>query len=154
MNMNVKNLSTTAKRVQTLGVGYRYEGISTGVYRIEDCLRFEVEELGNEDVFETLNKLYNINTNDIEKVIKWVYSMFKERNIYGLWVSTKIGVEKNYIDENEYSCGPVTLLKYKLPQKGLILSDLDDQGVWFAISEHPDKLLYQEVQSTKYKGIW
>ena len=148
-------LTPTAQEIQTTGIGYRYEGISSGTYPIEQSLLFEVEELCNEDAFETTKNLYGLNFKNTKEITNWVYSLFSGvKTVWGLWVSTKIGVEQNYISKPDYECGPVTILRYTLPDKRLILSDLDADGVWFALETCPDWIPSQEVLSLEYKGIY
>lgn len=148
-------LTPTAKEIQKKGIGYRYEGISSGTYPIEQSLLFEVEELCNEDAFETIKNLYGLNFKNTKEISKWVYSLFKgAETVWGLWVSTQLGIEQTYINQTDYESGLVTILRYELPEKRLILSDLDSEGVWFALETHPDFLSYQEIYSFEYKGIW
>lgn len=154
LNIKKSALSITAKKLETNGFGYRYEGVSTGTYLIQDSLKFEIEELGNEDVFMTLQKLYNINTNNVNEIIRLIYNYFNQQYVYGLWVSTKSNIEKVYIHPSDYEYGDVVLLKYKLPNKRLIISDLDYEGIWYATPVHPDNIPYQEAISKKYKGIY
>ena len=145
-NINLRSLTSTAQHLYKGGSGYRYENISTGVYPIEESLLFEVEELGNDDVFQTIYKLYNKRCKNVKQIIRWIYSFFDNVDIvWGLWVSTKDGVQRYYVPKSDYYNGFVTLTKYQLPPEKLIISDLGDEGTWYATPVYPPFLPTEEI---------
>lgn len=147
---NKNALSKTGKRIERTGIGFRYEGCSTGTYLLKDSLLFEVIELGNVDIFITLQNLYNINTNSINAIINWAQVVLKSDKVYGLWVSTKAGIERNYINDYDYKCGNVEIVRYELPKNRLLLSDLGDEGILYAIPCIPNDLPQSYVKVNKY----
>lgn len=126
--MDAKLLSGTAKRLLKNNTGYRNETISGGEFFLHDVLNYEIEELGNTDIFQTVNLLYGIKFNTHYDIAYWATNMLNSSVAYGLWLTSKQGVKQWYSYD-----GSKTMTEYKLPDRYIILSDLNSEGVLFAI---------------------
>lgn len=144
--------------IQEILVAYRNDTLyGSGVAKLEDIIRFEMEELGNSDTPSTLLdnfKVLRAEGNDIEDLIDIIDSGdFTEDNLgeeeinrnvnllmnvikrtypeakYGLWLGTKDSIDKNY----EGNATAYTI-EYEKPISDLGLSD---QGCLFVYSKHP-----------------
>ena len=144
--------------IQEILVAYRNDTLyGSGVAKLEDIIRFEMEELGNSDIPSTLLdnfKVLRAEGNDIEDLIDIIDSGdFTEdtlgeeeinRNVnllmdvikriypeakYGLWLGTKDSIDRNY----EGNATAYTI-EYEKPISDLGLSD---QGCLFVYSKHP-----------------
>jgi hypothetical protein len=132
----MENYSNTLKELLETKVGYRNDHYSTGHYCIKDVLDFEIIELGNEDIPETVNKFYN--TNNIWQIIFKHFPNVEINKLWGLWLTSKQGVIEYYKGKEEgYN-------SYLIPDNALAISDIDDEGVLFVIDVHPSKLLKEE----------
>ena len=111
-------------------IGYRNDNYSTGHYNIIDVISFEVNELSNDDIFQTCLNLYG--TDDVVSVIENHFNTKNFHNLWGLWLTTEKGVVEHYKGSKEgYEL-------YAIPENALIISDISDEGALFVIDSHPE----------------
>ena len=153
-----ENQDNSNKSILESLIAYRNDALyGSGAAKLEDIIRFEMEELGNSDIPSTLLDNFNVlraEGKDIENLIDLIDSgNFTEDNLgeeeinrnvnllmdvikrmypeakYGLWLGTKDSIDKNYE-------GNATAYKieYEKPISDL---DLSDQGCLFVYSKHP-----------------
>ncbi len=129
---NIPNplLTPSCNELITNMKGYRNDDYSTGHYKILEVISFEVNELGNEDIFQTCLNLYN--TEDVISLIKKHFNTENLDNLWGLWLTTEQGVKDHYKGIEE---GYTT---YSIPDNAFILSDISDEGVLFVLDSHPN----------------
>lgn len=127
-------LSDTAKQIQQSNIGFRNDFLFSGDdYLIQEVLKYEIYELNNDDILDFLN------VDGINDVLKYIKEYFKTNSpIYGYWFTSKAGVKSSYAGDTE----PIS--KFNLPEKYLILSDLDSDGILIA-SETPKSELKQTI---------
>lgn len=137
---SLNNISETAKELLERRIGYRNDGLSTGIYKIKDIIDFETFELGNEDIYDTCEEVWN--TRDPLSVIHKFYGHI---DVYGMWFGRREDILNNYAEDGE-----TEVSRYSIPKKAIILSDLGEEGVLFAFEEHPDNLFLDSeiVQNT------
>lgn len=131
-------LSKTAQILLQNNGGWRNDLLfSSDDYTITDCLNYENNELGNEDVVDFIQQLPgkdNRSLTDMDMAIAAVETFISQQhlnNLYGWWLTTKAACQEIYQDEPDEP-----LSQYQLPQavwsKTLILSDLSTDGLLIA----------------------
>lgn len=113
-------------------VGYRYEGYfsKSNIPSFRDMLEFEINELMNEDIPLTIEKLYDKKVNTIDEIIDFCKDKLNSRFIHYKWLcSSKADARKWYS-----SIGSLKVVYNS--GKMLIISDLEDEGC-LVISDSP-----------------
>lgn len=137
-NVLMKKLSTSATEMLRSGKGYRNNDRGTGYYFIQEIVKYETEELENEDILDTCTLLYGT-TN----VMGLIHEKFGTTKLHGLWLTTLDGVLENYGEED------ITLVTpYKIPSDALIISDLDAEGALFVypVGKHPKESILVTIE--------
>lgn len=130
-----KNLSNTALSIQTSGIGYRNDFLFSGEdYYLTHVLEYELNELGNQDI------LHYTQTKSIQEILTYVdLKLPNHDELFAYWFTSKKGV----IDLYDGGFGePIT--EFELPNKYIILSDLDEDGLMI-VSETPKSALNQTI---------
>jgi len=121
------------KKLIKTRIGYRNENVSHSgkMLPAKKILQYEYEELGNEDILDTLYSQEFIDEPTYEKAILFIDELNKiyEKELYGLWLCSSIkDVKENYPDNYEdYTISEVAV--YKIPKEYVVLSDLGSQGI-------------------------
>lgn len=126
--------SKTAQKIIDSNIGYRNDTLFSGDdYLIQETLKFEIYELDNDDILDYLN------VDGINDVLDYIDKHLPHhKELYAYWFTSKDAVQKLYAGDTE----PIS--EFKLPQKYLILSDLDDEGI-LIVSETPKSELEQSI---------
>lgn len=151
-------LSKEAEQVLETGIGYRCLDQATsdfGEYKPMDVFDDEINNLGNEDIPDTIENLYHnklIKPKDIDIFCKFI---LKSDYYNVIWLtSDPLDAVEYYSDgykrfdnlssaiHNDGTSIPVN--KYILPKKRLLLSDLGNEGQLFAYAENSDNKMYVE----------
>lgn len=140
-------MSTTLTKMYNEKLGFRTENFSgSGIRNLEDVVYFEIKELGNTDILDTMNKLYGIDFYpymDIEDnfsvadesyrdVIELIYSHCEKQfnttrnNLGAIWLTTYDNVEKIYCNQPTDKINMIYIYHNFYP-----ISDLDSDGTLF-----------------------
>lgn len=140
-------MSTTLTRMYNEKLGFRTENFSgSNVRNLEDVVYFEIRELGNTDILDTMNELYGLDFQpfmDIEdentiadecyhKVLEQIFFHLEKQfntsrdNLNAIWLTTYDNVEKIYCQSPNDKINMVDILPNFYP-----ISDLDTDGVLF-----------------------
>lgn len=133
-----KYLSNTAKEIINSNKGYRNNSLyDSGVTCLRDIMEFEINELENEDILDTVSLLYPQaflqpdKYLNIDNILAFVQEKLDadSDDLKGIWLTSKDGVKRNYLNHNEE-----TEISYvDLTNKDyIILSDMDDMGILIA----------------------
>lgn len=126
----MEKLSEVAKELLRTQIGYRNDGLSEGIFTISEIIEYETEELGNEDIYDTCEELYN--TRNPLEVIE---NTFGKEVVYGMWFARKEDILEYYAEDGE-----TEINSYNIPNNAVVISDLGEDGVLFAFIEHPKKI--------------
>lgn len=131
-NSNQQLLSKTAMLLISKNCSWRNDCLFDGDnYLIKDCIQYEYDELGNDDVLN-FNQKFGIKTySELFAAIKDFQASHHIPELFGWWITDKVSCQKYYQDDPSEQ-----LSKYQLPQQDqentLILSDLDCDGILIA----------------------
>jgi hypothetical protein len=147
-------------------VGFRNEAFRGSGERIaRDVIKFEMYDLGNEDIVEFFREHYGfsipyesyqkaleneeITEAEVDQIIDQMFMILKEKfghtNLYCLWLTSLEGVKENYMNEEDMEEDEIVITKYYLPDKVVPISDLEDEGALFVMEIHPDMLETEDV---------
>lgn len=139
--LNYKKLSESAVKLLKSKVGYRRDDFyGSNVIDFIDVVRYEMLELGNEDIPVTISSLYGIDVMDVNiyesfsGIIDFIFKAFninkknyKQNMIKARWFCSDVDhVVDNYI---LYCESEIYVSKYSIPNDIIIASDLDRQGI-------------------------
>lgn len=120
-------LSKTAAQIVATNNGYRNDFLFDGNdHRILDVISYEHAELGNDDIFDFVKKIYHINIiKHPDEFNTWLETIFQTSvdHLFGYWVTTKDSCISLYTDALDDE-----ITKLTLPTNYLILSDLSIDG--------------------------
>lgn len=140
-------MSTTLTKMYNENLGFRTENFSgSGIRNLEDVVYFEIKELGNTDILDTMNELYGIDFYpymDIEDnfsvadesyrdVIELICSHCEKQfnasrdNLGAIWLTTYDWVKKIYSKSSNDQINMIYILDNFYP-----ISDLGVDGVLF-----------------------
>lgn len=120
-------LSKTATQIVTANTGYRNDFLFDGDdHQILAVIAYEHDELGNDDVFDFVKKIYHIDiVKHPDEFKAWLEKVFQTNvtNLFGYWLTSEDNCIELYTDalDNE-------ITKLTLPTNYLILSDLSIDG--------------------------
>lgn len=141
-------LTASAKKIIETGIGYRCEEQSTGYHEPLDILDYEINELGNNDILDTMDDLYNLDTDDIAEIDHFIKSAVKDD--YDLiWLAADpLDTIEFYSDGHQqiasvkdakHSDGtPIEITRYLLPTQNILL--ISDCGVDGQLFAYPSEL--------------
>jgi len=143
----MERYSTELTDILQTKIGYRTEDYSgSGVRDAKEVIRFEIEELGNNDIPEFCQQQYNIPfTEDtfeswlepsedwLESLLVFLRAKLNTDTVSVLWLTKKENIDFYCTEEGEN-----LILAYCLPETMLPISDLGSQGALFALGVHPD----------------
>lgn len=138
--------SQACKNILEADIGYRDENYSgSGVTSLREVITFEMTELCNTDIPETLKEIYDdfpnieISQEDSCKlanfVIDYVEDKLGKSDCKALWLADREGFIENYIDSynlDTYGEDYVDECKVVLPADYCVISDLGSQGILIA----------------------
>lgn len=133
----MSGLSRTLSYMIDTGEGYRNTYCTSGVTKLSEIIRFEMNELGNRDIIDFIGSNYlgyiPSTISDTEYLIKYtlefIANIFKTdpNNLNGVWLTTYQDVlDKYYYKDEENNIIKVYTHKGMLP-----ISDLDRDGALF-----------------------
>ena len=117
--------------------GYRNNNFqNSGITSLKEILNHEVKELGNEDIFDSMKKLYpdfKCDYNSINTKISYTLNFIARylecsiNDINAVWLTTKDNAKKlyTYSDSDIINC-------VKIPKNSMPISDLGCDGILFA----------------------
>lgn len=141
------------------GVGYRNEQFrNSGIINLREIIDFEVLELGNTDIFDTMkilygdngyqlnenNRLKNLLSYKINYTINFLVKMLdciNEDSLCGVWLTTYQNLYK-YIDAD--TCTEIRKV-YIHEQNMIPVSDLGTDGVLFAFNSDDNEYEYELI---------
>lgn len=145
MTPDLKLLTPSARQIIITSTGYRCEEQSTGYHNAQDILDYEINELGNNDIPDTLKRIYHYEYQDINHTLSWIKQQLKTDAIDLIWLAANwqstiefysddhksINKLSQAIDSNN---NPIPIDKYTLPNHNayLLISDCDVDGQLFA----------------------
>ena len=133
MNINFSNISSTLKKIITDMRGFRNNNFqNSGITNLKEIIKYEYNELGNEDIIYTLNKLYGYDTNKntVDEIIDFISLSLSvdSSDLKAVWVTSYTAVEKLYkINKDD----PISVFNFK-DKDWMIISDLDEDGILIA----------------------
>lgn len=138
-----RNLDVMLKQ----GLGFRTEDFSgSGVRKLEDVVYYEIRELGNTDILDTMSELYGLNFKsymDVEdenvvadesyhEVLELIFSFLEKHfntsrdNLNAIWLTTYENVQKIYCRQPNDKINMVYIYHNFYP-----ISDLGSDGTLF-----------------------
>lgn len=145
MKPDLKLLTPSARQIIITRTGYRCEEQSTGYHNAQDILDYEINELGNDDIPDTLKHLYHYEYQDINQTLSWIKQHLQADAIDLIWLAANwqstiefysdghktINKLSQAVDSNN---DPIPIDKYTLPNHNayLLISDCDVDGQLFA----------------------
>lgn len=159
--------SQELKQILNTKIGYRNEGYSgSGETDVRDVIKFEMYELGNEDILDFFKENYGLSVScedyqealeagqiseeEVDEIIDQMmlilHEKFGHKDLSCLWLTTLEGVKSNYL------CGEEYVSQYCLEGITIVpISDLGDQGILLVMDKHPDfipnEIVYVEEES-------
>lgn len=137
-------LSEANTKLIATGCGFRTDECSDDTYHTPtEILDFEINELYNDDIPDTLKKLYNFNVKNITEIDNFIKKQLRS-NYELIWlVSDPLDAIELYSSNHKRYSNlesaihkstkePIPVTKYLLPQKYLIISDIGIDGILIA----------------------
>lgn len=116
--------------------GYRSDelyGSPRRPYKALDILEYEYEDLGNEDILNTMFELGYIDEPENDKAIEYIEQLeeLAGESYLGLWLfAFKENIKDYFTDDEEFNQQLLdSVVEFELPPKALPISDLGSQGV-------------------------
>lgn len=150
------------KEIKERKCGYRNELFrDSGVEDFEEILRFEMFELGNEDIPDYLiecgmedilkdiqvESFFDSTSEDEEYIVTSILEFINNKlglaescKLYAKWLASPEGVADNYIDGQDYE-----IRKYTIPDNFTFASDLGPEG---CLVVSPNRFKEYEIVST------
>lgn len=131
-------LSPQARMMILTHRGYRTDAQSTQEYHTgSEIIDYEINELGNLDILDTMNELYSLNLKTSTDVIKALTAIL-ESNFQCLWLANNmLDVAEFYTDVHKRPTSiqniNVPIDKYYIPSIAILISDIGSDGQLFAI---------------------
>lgn len=139
--MDLTKLSEPAQKLVKTNTGYRcLDQVDDEYHKPVDVFDFEINELGNSDISDTIKNLYGIDTNNETKQIDQFVKRILNTDFYHIrWLASDPldAVEYysdfhqrfNTLDDAKHDDGsPIPVRKYVLPADYIILSDIGSDG--------------------------
>lgn len=139
--MDLTKLSKPAQKLVKTNTGYRcLDQVNDEYHKPVDVFDFEINELGNSDISDTIKDLYGIDTNNETKQIDQFVKRILNTDFYHIrWLASDPldAVEYysdfhqrfNTLDDAKHDDGsPIPVRKYVLPADYIILSDIGSDG--------------------------
>ena len=138
-----KNLDVMLKQ----GLGFRTEDFSgSGIRSLKDVVYYEIRELGNTDILDTMSELYGLNFKpymDVEdenvvadesyhEILELIFSFLEKHfntsrdNLNAIWLTTYENVQKIYAQSPYYQIDMIYIKDDFFP-----ISDLGTDGTLF-----------------------
>ena len=111
-------------------VGYRTETISSGPRDIISVCHFEMNELGNEDIPDTLCELGYIGSSSMAEAMAFIESLHRSGYMEAVWICDTPEAVTNYYSTEYHTIqrGEIDTLTVK----GILISDLGNEGMLIA----------------------
>lgn len=149
----LEELSSQAEMINTYRTGYRNEAYGRGKSpnRLAQVLSFEIVELGNLDVLDTLRRLYGAKIDmrrNICTSVEQARTFICERldcqlgDVDALWLCCSLqDVEQWYMNPHKEA----DIWKYTIDGPFLCISDLGQEGIMIAFNRNVTKLERQPI---------
>ena len=137
-------LSEFAQKMLATHMGYRTENQSDHEEHIgAEVIKFEINELGNQDIIDTCNLLYNLHVKTAQDLIQVLNNKLgKDFNI--LWLASDpfdclefySDNHKHYhnlADAKDEDGQAIDLTEYTVPDNAILISDIGPDGQLFAV---------------------
>ena len=138
MDINFLNASNTLKKIINDKRGFRNNNFQNSkVTNLKDIVKYEYNELGNEDIIDTIYKLYDHKIdktkNIINNILEFISKLLNEPidNLKGVWVTTYEAVEKLYKLNSDDA---ISVFNFN-DKKWMIISDLSEDGILIAYAK-------------------
>ena len=104
--------------------GYRYDNTDKCKYSFEEMLKYEIEELGNSDIYKTISDLYKKDLSSIKDIIRFCQSKLGSDILYYNWICA----DKNFAKKLYYYEG-LNLYLVQVFKPCIVISDLGVDGL-------------------------
>lgn len=131
-------LSSQARMMLLTHRGYRTDAQSIQEYHTgSEIINYEINELGNLDILDTMNELYLSNSKTSTDVINELDSILGS-NFQCLWLANNVlDVVEFYTDGHQRPTSirniNVPIDKYYIPSTAILISDVGSDGQLFAV---------------------
>lgn len=149
MKPDLKLLTTSAQQIIITSTGYRCEEQSTGYHNAQDILNYEINELGNDDIPDTLKHLYHYEYQGINQTLSWIKQRLQTDAIDLIWLAANWQTTIEFYSDGHKATNslsqavdsnndPIPINKYTLPNSKdyLLISDCDVDGQLFAYPQN------------------
>lgn len=117
-------MSANLEEFLKTGIGFRFDNTSKCKYSFEEMLNYEINELGNTDIFCTIKDLHNINVDNIEGIIKFCKDRLNSDTVYYKWVCSN-----PFESMGIYQDGGLDIHIVKFSEPFIVISDLNREGL-------------------------
>lgn len=148
LKMNINDLTESAQKMVKTNTGYRcLDQIDGENHTPVEVFDFEINDLENDDIPDTIEDLYGVKTKgDPEEIDKFVKKALDTDFYHICWLASDPldAVEYysdfhkrfNTLEDAVHDDGtPISVRKYTLPEHYIILSDVDTDGQLIAWSD-------------------
>lgn len=105
-------------------IGFRTDDTYKPKYSFRDMLEYEINELGNEDIFLTIKELYNKEMKSINDIIKFCQDELNSDKLPYKWLCVDLNTAKKL-----YYYEGLELYLVQVLSPYLVISDLGSEGL-------------------------
>lgn len=123
-------LSDTVRKLFKDGKGYRCEAISSGRHKPSEVVRYEIEELGNDNETALAQYCDGLELSKKKCTFSTIYAILQkeyDEKYDALWLTAKNFAKKRYCDPGEHP------EEHIVPSDSKVIQDLDEEGGLFLI---------------------
>lgn len=141
-------LSSQARMIILTHRGYRTDAQSSQEYYTgSEIIDYEINELGNSDILDTMNELYSLNLKTSTDVINEL-NVILGSDFQCLWlVNNMLDVVELYTDGHKRPTSiqniNIPIDKYYIPSTAILISDIGSDGQLFAVPKEYDWFINQ-----------
>ena len=138
--LDQSTLSLQARMMILTHRGYRTDAQSVNEYHTgSEIIDYEINELGNLDILDTMNELYSLDLKTSTDVINKLDPILGS-DFQCLWLATNVlDVAEFYTDGHKRPKSiqdvDVPIDKYYIPSTAILISDIGSDGQLFAVSK-------------------
>lgn len=131
-------LSSQARMMILIHRGYRTDAQSTQEYHIgSEIINYEINDLGNLDILDTMNELYSLNLKTSTDVINEL-NVILGPDFQCLWLANNmLDIAEFYTDGHKRPTSiqniNVPIDKYYIPSTAILISDIGSDGQLLAV---------------------
>ena len=141
---NPDQLTPAAQKILLTGLGYRCLEQASGYHEPADVLNYEINELANDDIPDTVKQLYHYDYQTVEQLVDFINDQLDTQQFELIWLaSDPLDCIEFYSDHHQryqtlaaakHDDGtPIPVAEYLLPiDETLLISDCGVDGQLFA----------------------